>query len=664
MLHRMQVPVSTTWGIERSPSCIEARQKQQQCTVVSNISELYEARESSSPYISLVADVSDNWWLRVLAFRPPQVAVVSAPCPPWSRAANAPGLKHPDGQLLLRMADVCGTAEVPVVVLEQVEGFAHHAHYSDVLRAWGLSGYTVVWQDILDAQAVLPAARKRLIIVLRHKVCPVGFPLPKFNWGLQRQPSLSSAKAILDLPPDMTDSLILPQDVWQTYMDPWYLPNRSGTLGTPESAYAFRVKTGQQSTGCFLAQDAFQHQMPHDLLERRGLLGHLVHDGVRGRFFAGAEIAVTLGAVGPVCLSRDMREQNKGLGNAISVPHAAIGLLFAAATLRMPGLPSPEQVLSFLQSHRLRSDNAVFVPSGLDWILCPKCDLTDLLRRLTVLEPSLGSMDLSRVFVPFTVQAPGERVTVQVAQSADLAAVLSFLGLEDVGSQVPETWGPKVQAMTVQVPALPCLTCEGQCVGANHEAGLTLRLTPAATYVLDSRSPVFWPQVVQVVHQLQVTAEEAFAMYVPTGVRLPSWDPKLPCCLACAEPDDQELFPLSYWAGMRPEVEIQEDGAVRVLVSGDTEGVKVWLGMPYHSLHTIGWQTRVIGFPPKPSGVVEFLHQPRDGVLRVVHLHRAWLLVAELQALQAPLSPEQGVLVDVQESLEGCPPEKPHVAGA
>ena len=210
-----------------------------------------------------------NWWMRIFAQRPPHIAAISAPCPPWSRAASAPGLKHHDGRLLLRMADVCGSARVPVVVLEQVEGFPQHPDFQEVCRAWTLSGYKVLWQCTLDTQAILPAARKRHLMVLAHRDTAAGFPLPQVSWNMGRQPTLAMAQALLDLPPEVLADLQPDANLLAKYLDPWLVP-QGALLQTTEAAIRrYRIKTPERSAGCFMAQYSFQHELPLDLLERR-----------------------------------------------------------------------------------------------------------------------------------------------------------------------------------------------------------------------------------------------------------------------------------------------------------------------------------------------------------------------------------------------------------
>ena len=193
------------------------------------------------------------------------------------------------------------------MVLEQVENFPHHRDFQAVCRAWSLSGYEVRWQQTLDTQAILPAARKRHLMVLCHRKCPRGFPLPVVQWGMCRRPTLQSSQVLLELPPAVEAALIPSPPVWDVYLDAWYLPQSVSASNAPCSPMQYGVREPRQSTGCFLAAYGPQHELSPELLSRKGLLGQFSKIGNQIRFFSGAEIALTLGALRPILLEQDTR---------------------------------------------------------------------------------------------------------------------------------------------------------------------------------------------------------------------------------------------------------------------------------------------------------------------------------------------------------------------
>ena len=69
-------------------------------------------------------------------------------------------------------------------------------------------------------------------------------------------------------------------------MDPGFLTEGTrprGQVSSGRSAYQNRVHTGNQAAGCFMARYGHQHELPIDLLERKGLLGQFLEvDGRQG----------------------------------------------------------------------------------------------------------------------------------------------------------------------------------------------------------------------------------------------------------------------------------------------------------------------------------------------------------------------------------------------
>ena len=640
LLHRMQVPVSVQWGVEYSPNCVRMQTYQRDLTVVTYPEQLASAMEETGQDLTVHANIEDNWWIRTFAVRPVKLAAISAPCQPWSRAAHAAGLHCPEGRLLLRAADVCGAVEVPVVVLEQVEGFVHHDHFPRVLRAWEQSGYEVLWQQTLDAQHVLPATRRRHILIMKHRTCPHGLHLPVIDWSCCRPPTLRTAQAVLELPPDVEQALVPSARVLDMYLDPFYLPSGAGQGHQVLAPFRYRVKTPDCSIGCILAQYGFQHLLPPDLLARKGLLGFFLQTNQHIRFFSGVEIAIMLGAVQPVFLDDDLKSQFMALGNAITIPHAAIGLLLAAAALGHPGLPKPEEVLAAFRKYRMRRDNTLFVPTGPHWLLCPREALQEVLSRLAKFAPAGPPIAMTRFFVPLTMQARDASVTIQVASSLTTEGVLTFCGKSEHLTDIPKEWGTSIRGMTIQVGVLPQLDAFGSFRGGRQIPGIV----PGNAFIMDSS------QVLQIVDSFPASPQCVLALYTLQGQRLSKWDPHHHCVVASMEHPDQCMFPISFWAGLRPRISVTE-GAVEMQVPRAAEAAPAWLGMPFTSLLAAGWGTQVVGFPPQDGQQVTFRHQPIVGTLQLAlgqvrELHRFWPLVAELENLRQPAA-SGGIAVEI-----------------
>lgn len=93
---------------------------------------------------TLFSDHDDDWiirddvmasrWKAAVASLGIHVITVSAPCPAWSAAHDAPGLTGDDGKLLLTSILECRFFRPIFILLEQVANFASHPHRAVISR--------------------------------------------------------------------------------------------------------------------------------------------------------------------------------------------------------------------------------------------------------------------------------------------------------------------------------------------------------------------------------------------------------------------------------------------------------------------------------------------------------------------------------------------------
>ena len=315
ILHRAGLPLHLKWSLDVDSDCERMLQVQTpglQC--INQASELDHVSDTSPSALHVCANLNWDWWLRMFSIRPVHIVTLSPPCQPWSAAGTGSGLDAADGLLLLRAIDILGAFQTPVVALEQVSGFLHHAHFPQIMQAWRQAGYQVQWQASLDLLDVLPSSRVRLIMVFRHCTCHGPPALAGINWTVAQRQNLAMAKVIFDLPAELIKPLLLTEEQKLVYFDPWYLPpSRTGSQH-PQRVENFRVRTEAGVAGCFLAQYQFQHELPEGQLASKGLLGFLLRHKGCLRFFAGAEVAAVHGAVRPVWPGRRQTSPNANAG--------------------------------------------------------------------------------------------------------------------------------------------------------------------------------------------------------------------------------------------------------------------------------------------------------------------------------------------------------------
>ena len=652
ILHRAGLPLHLKWSLDVDSDCERMLQVQTpglQC--INQASELDHVSDTSPSALHVCANLNWDWWLRMFSIRPVHIVTLSPPCQPWSAAGTGSGLDAADGLLLLRAIDILGAFQTPVVALEQVSGFLHHAHFPQIMQAWRQAGYQVQWQASLDLLDVLPSSRVRLIMVFRHCTCHGPPALAGINWTVAQRQNLAMAKVIFDLPAELIKPLLLTEEQKLVYFDPWYLPpSRTGSQH-PQRVENFRVRTEAGVAGCFLAQYQFQHELPEGQLASKGLLGFLLRHKGCLRFFAGAEVAAVHGAVRPVWLGDDRRAQMRMLGNAIAVPHAAAGLAVACRALGRPNVPEPPAAVAKCLEARIRNDNALFLPCGRGWVLCRKDQAAEVITSGVI--PQLPPQQPSAPpdFATVSLLQGRQTMTIRVPAGAPALRVFRHLGVAQYASMLPTHVFDCLEDVSLHVPSLPALHNQGFPAEAASQDGLCTVLAPTAMFVVDMASPRLWPQLLNVFDSLTSDCEE-LCCWSPSGCRIRDAEDFGPCVVATTQASEAPDLPMHLLAGVLPRMcEPQSEGEVR-LECPASAAVDAWLGFPFHLAQAFGWQSSVFNFPPQ-DGVPMYIglqpsqlgHLPHQQLPRQIRL---WYLVALLdRQSSAAASPPVNVEVQV-----------------
>ena len=655
-----QVPIHVRWSLDVDPQCTPMlRCREPNLQQISTLQELDQLPDNHEDPFHLCADVQWGWWVRVLGRFPVNVLCVSAPCQPWSRAGTGSGLCSSEGQLLLRIADIAGACKIPIVLLEQVEFFPKHQHFAQVMQAWQECGYTVLWQQSLNLRDVLPGQRMRHLIVLGRPGLPAGL-IDQGFWAVVKRQSLALADVIFPLPPALLSACSPEPDTLAKYMDPWLVPTPARPGARPQTPQQFRIKKPQDHASVFIAQYQHQHELPPRMLEQQGLHGCLLEAPSGLRFFAGAEIAAIHGAVQPVYLTNDQRDQMRLLGNAIAVPHAAAAL---AQACRLTGSPkAPEMMLAtqWCLAERVHCSNSALMPAKEGWILCKHDQVAAVIQTMhTDLPPHLN-VEAPAAFVQILLSAPGhERDTMLLAppglQTAVLLEVLGVPAADKHGCPAQLPWVPAEVPVALSVQQQPQLHMSGFLGGIGVKSGLCTVLTQQCTYLVDHSGPRAWSQLLRVFQDLDPDNDSncSLGVYSLSGQRLT--DHKLfgSCVVAVSEDDDIPAFLLSRLAPHLPSVSVHclADG---LLVRGPSAAAAdLWIGFPFQVLSTLGWSADVIGLPPREHLPIEFHLQPVAGrsAMPVDLMHnqcRVWFFTSQAEHASADTAAADGIDVELQ----------------
>eukprot|EP00439_Symbiodinium_sp_Y106_P044692 s40_g5.t1 len=495
---RFGIPTRIRWLLDTDPACIPGAQAiHPGLQVVQTSGEVHVAAASDAA-VFLCASLEHVWWSQGLALKPPHCVCVSAPCQPWSGAANSHGLEELDGRLLLHTFAILACFRPPLILLEQVTGFQHHRHFQVVQQAWQDCGYRLVWACPIDLIDFAPCSRKRCLFVLAHTQQQV--PALVTEWpAFGRRPSLGSFDCIVQAPLEMLEASVPSKEILDMYLDPWYFPTRHQRSLQPVAVQAHRLRTSKDQAACFMAQYHYQHELPESMLTRHGLFGCLLQSTLGPRFFTGAEIAILHCANCPIWLSRDDREQMRILGNSLSPAQAVFPLALAYQALGHAF--STAQFLLQCLSMRLKASQTRFVTFQEGWLFCSKGSEFEAVSGLVQWAPP-QVRPLHGKCQHFAFQAPDETLHLVLAPDVPLPAALRRFGHnfpEEVSSQLCTeavtgradiTAGPQQAEACLEVDALPALPLHDDPPqdGAQH---LVVVIGNEVTYVLPSQSQWF-----------------------------------------------------------------------------------------------------------------------------------------------------------------------------
>ncbi|CAE7364605.1 ngoBIM, partial [Symbiodinium sp. CCMP2592] len=634
ILHRHGFPVHLAWTIDVDPACSEMlRYQHESWQEISQLSELHDA--SCQGVTHVCADITTNWWLRMFQKKPVNLVCVSAPCQPWSSAGSEQGLESLDGQLLLRAADILGSFRVPVVLLEQVANFPLHPHFAAVMQAWSRAGYRIAWQASLNLLDVLPGQRVRFLLVLLHSTHTGNKLLNMGAWTTGRRINLGQAKAIFALPPPLRQANTPSAEVLAVYMDPWYVPAPRSPHLRPQSPSKFRLRSACDSAGVFVAQYQFQHELAPAQMEK-GILACLLRQGDTIRFFAGPEIASIHGAVRPIFLSVDQRQQMRLLGNAISVPQAMVPLVHACCHLGLTGAPEPAEAVAWCLQARLHNGNSVLMPFGPNWVLCHSSQTAEVLRVHAVHSPETLHADPPEAFTEVCLNVQETTYALCVPPDVGIGDLLYFFGCPDAAAsyQGPVCAGPA--RLPVQVSRLPELNCNGAIGGSGSASGLALLLTDFQLFVVELHTARSWSQLL-CVFRAAAPGSESLVLFSTTGQRLLHAADFQTCMIAVAEDEDFPIQALSSLVPYLHGLQLHRHANEVTLEVAAEVAAQVWFCMPFHLLYAFGWSSSEENFPPVEQAPSVFRMAPCRSVAMprdlFVEQWRWWLVVARLESL-------------------------------
>ena len=309
-------------------------------------------------------DLRGHSWIHIVGHERFHLAMISPPCPPWSKAAGEQGLSSVDGLLTLEAWGKLSMLQVPIVCMEMVSSMLGHEHWQVVKMFIQWCGYRIMWAKDMQLQDILPQSRSRLLLIAIREGTAL-HPHRCTEWTSHHKHTLSSYQAIFNLSEMWMNHALPTPDVLDMYLDPAYLPRFCGRFGTVSKKCrrdieGFRIRLPDDTASCILANYSFSHLLPKHVIERKGLFGSLLLSAQGLRFFALPELIALFGTTNAVILPKDFRKAIRIVGNCIAVPHATLAVANAIAfVLGNLTQVDVQELVHRVHSFRLNHDNMV-----------------------------------------------------------------------------------------------------------------------------------------------------------------------------------------------------------------------------------------------------------------------------------------------------------------
>ena len=314
-------------------------------------------RQTSDDWV-FCCDIWDDSWLPCITTWSPELAVISAPCKPWSGASTSPGLHREDGQLLIRAILSCRFFRPRCIAIEQVPGFSHHPHKFWVLKALLFCGYRMAWSKVVDLQDHSPTSRPRWlgVAVRIHDQ----FPEVAFNpWKKQQRVTPEEVEAIMSFTPEQLLPLHVSESAYDIASDPCYYKGPPIKVFVGQTVIGTRVYGDHQCLPTFMAMYGSQHCFDSEYLKKHGFFGHFKQDPQcprNIRYWHPIEIALIHGITSPCFLEDLMAFSWMVLGNLISQPHALLVLTDVCNRMRGQEI-AIDSVIADFQHHRFHASD-------------------------------------------------------------------------------------------------------------------------------------------------------------------------------------------------------------------------------------------------------------------------------------------------------------------
>ena len=282
------------------------------------------------PYIYFHTELETPWWCCFASKDETDLLCMSPPCPPWSEANLGGGLSRSDGLLMVHLLGILSIIRPRVLLMENVKTMSTHPHFGIIKALFLWAGFSLKWIAPLNLDECIPQHRERLLLIATSDTDSNLEPHVCSKWPMGYHPTLRTYDAVMNLDDYWQSCAELTPEELRLYLNPKYLPKGPNVTANQKrtrfDVAGYCIRSLDQKASCFLTTYGSPLTLDEEMLSRGGLYESLIFQNDQVRKFTPLEVCILLGVVRPVWVPINLREAFKLLGNAISVPHAAIGI--------------------------------------------------------------------------------------------------------------------------------------------------------------------------------------------------------------------------------------------------------------------------------------------------------------------------------------------------
>ena len=311
--------------------------------------------------------VSDLTVLRTVRMPFNLVATLSPPCVSWSRGGAGGGLDSTHGLALLEGIQMLFATQPVAALFECADEIKAHHHFPVFGALMTLLGFKQAWEQVIPYHYLAHHYRNRWLALWIRSDVPATEVTNLFKLMVPPIVPWHDARYTFCLPQEVQHQLKLSPDQFLTYGELQLLPlgkrARVQSSVTALQVARARIPLPHEPLATLCSSYTQQRNLDRNHLARRGIYASLIEHEGEFLFLDPIRFVALLGTVTDIAIPLNLTHAFQQIGNAISVPHALLGILVMLSSITKQSFPIQECIRKCWLS-RIHADVTVLIVEG------------------------------------------------------------------------------------------------------------------------------------------------------------------------------------------------------------------------------------------------------------------------------------------------------------